>query len=167
VANVARFREELGRRDMAAADTSFGPTLPANVPREFALTGNNSCRDCHKAVSQAWDKSRHAHAWKSLEERGAQVDPDCQRCHATGYGLPGGFVSARHSPTLVNVGCESCHGPSRGHVREPKIHTSYFAQAGNQCVACHDHENSPKFEFASYWAKIQHGKVPNHEEPRQ
>ena len=97
VANVAQFRRELGRRDMAAVDTSFGPNLPPNVPREFAVAGSNTCRDCHKSVSRTWDKSQHAHAWKSLQSHGAEVDPDCQRCHTTGYGLPGGFVSAGRS----------------------------------------------------------------------
>ena len=130
VANVAQFRQELGRRDIAAADTSFGPRLPPASPKEFAVAGTKTCRDCHKPEAQAWDKSRHARAWKSLEEHGAQVDPDCQRCHTTGYGLPGGFVSIGRSPALVEVGCENCHGPSREHVREPKIHTGYFAQAG-------------------------------------
>ncbi len=170
VANVARFRQELGRRDIAAGDTSFGSKLPQGAPKEFAVAGTKTCRDCHKPEAQhepdvqAWDKSRHARAWKSLVEHAAQVDPDCQRCHTTGYGLPGGFVSMGRSQGFVDVGCEDCHGPSREHVREPKIHTGYFAQAANQCLACHDRENSPKYEFDTYWAKIRHGKEHKHEE---
>ena len=39
---------------------------------------------------------------------------------------------------------------------EPKVHTTWAA--ADQCGRCHDHENSPKFEFASYWAKVRHGK---------
>ena len=67
VANVAQFRKELGRRDIAAADTSFGPKLAAErAPRSFAVAGTKTCRDCHKPEAQAWDKSRHAQAWKSL-----------------------------------------------------------------------------------------------------
>jgi hypothetical protein len=56
------------------------------------------------------------------------------------------------------VGCEDCHGPSREHVRDPKIHTGYFGQARNQCITCHDAENSPRFNFDEYWKRIQHGK---------
>ena len=164
VANVARFRKELGRRDISAAETSFGPRLPPGAPKEFAVAGTATCRDCHKPETQVWDKSRHAQAWKSLEEHAAQVDPDCQRCHTTGYGLPGGFASLGRSPGLREVGCENCHGPSREHVREPKIHTGYFAQAANQCIACHDRENSPRFDFDAYWAKIRHGKSHKNEE---
>ena len=167
LANVAEFRQQLGRRDITAADTSFGPRLPLASPKEFAVAGTETCLDCHKPEAHAWNKSRHARAWKSLEEHGAQVDPDCQRCHATGYGLPGGFVSIGRSSARVEVGCENCHGPSREHVREPKIHTGYFAEAANQCNACHDRENSPKFDFNAYWAKIRHGKAQKNEEKRQ
>ena len=166
VANVAKFRKGLGDRDLAAAETAFGPHLPPGAPKEFAVAGTKTCRDCHKPETAAWDKSRHARAWKSLEEHAAQTDPDCQRCHATGYGLPGGFVSLARSPDRFNVGCEDCHGPSREHVREPKIHTGYFAQAGNQCLACHDRENSPRFDFDVYWGKIKHGKPHKSEEKR-
>jgi hypothetical protein len=167
VSNVAQFRKDLGRRDIAASDTSFGLRLPLDAPKEFSVAGTETCRDCHKPETQVWDKSRHARAWKSLEEHAAQVDPDCQRCHATSYGLPGGFVSIGRSPARVEVGCEDCHGPSREHVREPKIHTGYFAQAANQCIVCHDHENSPLFNFDAYWAKIRHGKIHKNEEKRQ
>jgi len=167
VANVARFRQELGRSDIAAGDTSFAPRLPPGAPGEFAVAGTKSCLDCHKPEAQVWNKSRHARAWKSLEEHGAQVDSDCQRCHATGYGLPGGFVSIGRSAARVEVGCEDCHGPSQEHVREPKLHTGYFAQAANQCIACHDHENSPKFDFDVYWAKIRHGKTEKNGEKNE
>ena len=75
VANVAEFRQELGRRDIAAADTSFGPRLPLVSPKEFAVAGTKTCLDCHKPEAQAWNKSRHARAWKSLEEHGPRSIP--------------------------------------------------------------------------------------------
>ena len=59
------------------------------------------------------------------------------------------------SANRVNVGCENCHGPSAAHVREPKVHTPYVP--ADQCIRCHDRENSPHFEHETYWAKIQHG----------
>ena len=55
---------------------------------------------------------------------------------------------------------------ARSTIREPKIHTGYFAQAANQCIACHDRENSPGFDFDAYWAKIKHGKDHKNEEKR-
>jgi hypothetical protein len=40
-------------------------------------------------------------------------------------------------------------------VLDPKHRTPF--KASDQCTQCHDHENSPKFEFNSYWARIKHG----------
>ena len=158
------------RGDIAASDTSFVSSLPRNVPPDFLVAGTGSCRDCHKnghpEEIKAWEKSAHGRAWKSLVKHGAQADPDCQRCHTTAYGLSGGFVSAARSASLANVGCEDCHGPSRGHVRDPKVHTGYYGQARNQCVACHDRENSPQFDFTTYWEKIRHGKEDKKEEKK-
>jgi hypothetical protein len=85
------------------------------------------------------------------------VDNYCMQCHTTGFGLPGGFVSRTSSPQLVNVGCESCHGPSQAHVEKPKIRTPFAA--ADQCIRCHDHENSPEFVYAAYWPRIRHGEV--------
>jgi hypothetical protein len=158
LANVEGFRQELARRDLAAGDTSFIGRLPLASPPEFYIAGSTACVKCHKQDFKVWSKSRHARAWKSLVDKGSQVDPECQRCHTTAYSQPGGFVSPGRSPALVNVGCEDCHGPSREHVREPKVHTAYFGRAADQCVACHDVENSPRFDFNDYWSRIRHGK---------
>jgi hypothetical protein len=154
-ANVRRYLEELGRRDFPAAETGFAPDLPAALPGDYRLAGNQSCTQCHKQDCTLWETSKHAHAWQTLAERGYHVDAFCQQCHTTGYGLPGGFQSAARSQSVINVGCESCHGPSHAHVRNPKTKTTFIAQ--DQCARCHDRENSPTFDYASYWSRIQHG----------
>jgi hypothetical protein len=164
--NVAQFRKDLGRLDIAAKQTDFSPLSTRSTPPDYRIAGTASCGGCHKAECKIWESSAHARAWNSLVGHAAQTDPDCQRCHATGYGLPGGFESAARSISLVNVGCEDCHGPSQGHVHEPKVHTTYFAQAANRCAACHDRENSPRFEFTGYWEKIRHGKPRESEEQK-
>jgi hypothetical protein len=158
--NLSRFRADLAQRDFAPTDTSLSAPLPAVMPATFAVAGSETCRACHAEDCHAWDTSRHARAWQSLESKGAQADPDCQRCHTTGYGLPGGFVSVRRSAGRVQVGCENCHGPSQGHVRDERVHTAHFAEAKNHCTSCHDRENSPKFDYESYWPKIRHGDTP-------
>ena len=33
-----------------------------------------------------------------------------------------------------------------------------FARAKDCCTACHDRENSPKFDYDKYWEKIRHGQ---------
>ena len=104
----------------------------------------------------SWHASRHSHAWDVLVAKGAHVDPFCQQCHTTGYGHDGGFVSVGQTPQLVHVGCENCHGPSSSHVADPKTKTPFLAR--EQCVKCHDHENSPQFVLREYWPKIRHGQ---------
>jgi hypothetical protein len=162
-ANIDRFRSRLAEADFSPAQTAFAPTLPVPLPRQFAVAGTAGCRKCHEEDYGLWRKSKHAAAWDSLSGKGAVADPDCQRCHATGYGLPGGFVSLRRSAKRVGVGCEDCHGPSQGHVLEPKVRTAYFAGARNRCTTCHDAENSPKFDYDAYWKKIAHGEKKGEE----
>jgi hypothetical protein len=153
--NLKSFLEELGQRDFAAAETGLQEQLPPALPKEYRIASNAACLPCHKADGGAWDSSAHAHAWETLTARGQHVDPFCQQCHTNGYGLPGGFESMAHSPKLVGVGCETCHGPSQAHVRDPRTKTSYSAQ--DQCVRCHDRENSPRFDYVKYWPRILHG----------
>lgn len=155
VTNLRRFHDQLAQRDFAAADTGLVPELPAGLPADYAIAGSETCVACHEQDCQVWDETRHATAWKTLTEQGYHVDPFCQQCHTTGYGLPAGFVSARRSGNRTNVGCESCHGPSLAHQRDSAKKPSFAA--ADQCAGCHDRENSPKFEYASYWEQIRHG----------
>jgi len=153
--NVRTYLAELKRRDFAAEQTGLTAPLPASLPADFAVAGTPACRECHAPEYAVWEHVDHAHAWRSLLERGYEVDPDCQQCHTTGYGLPGGFVSAERSADRTSAGCENCHGPSLAHVRDPQVRTPF--QPRDQCVRCHDLENSPQFDFAVYWPRIQHG----------
>jgi hypothetical protein len=154
--NLDAFYRELARRDFTPAQTSFAAPLVSGKPGP-QIAGSDRCRACHDEDCRLWDTSRHAHAWDSLRKNGTYVDPACQRCHTTGYGLPGGFESVAESPKRVHVGCESCHGPSREHVDDPEIRTPHFARAKDSCPGCHDRENSPKFVYDTYWAQILHG----------
>lgn len=156
LANVKKFQSELAGRDFAASDTGFAPNLPPNLPANYRIAGSDSCKSCHAADCESWSKSKHGHAWQTLAANGYHVDGYCQQCHTTGFGLPGGFVSAKRSPDRRDVGCESCHGPSQAHVTNPKTRTPFAAK--DQCVRCHDHENSPSFAYDPYWEKIRHGE---------
>jgi hypothetical protein len=154
-ANVGRYLDRLAVQDFPAAETGFAPPLPAKLPEDYRLAGNDSCVKCHQNDCTSWASSRHAHAWETLATKKYHVDSYCQQCHTTGFGLPDGFVSAGRSPLLRGVGCESCHGPSLAHVHEPKVRTPFLAK--DQCTRCHDRENSPKFDYDPFWLKIHHG----------
>ena len=157
VASLKRFRDELARTDFSAEQTSFSPSLPAGLPKDFRVAGTDTCRQCHANDCQSWSGSRHGHAWKTLVEKGSHVDPYCQHCHSTGYGQPGGFVSLAKSLSRVDVGCESCHGPAQAHSLKPTVKTIFDAR--DRCVQCHDHENSPQFAYDKYWNQIAHGEA--------
>ena len=157
VENLKHYYALLNEHDFRPDQTSFDPSLPKAVPAGFTVAGAKRCAECHEEEYAVWHDSKHRHAWASLENKGAHVDPDCQRCHVTGYGQPGGFTSLAQKGTRINVGCESCHGPSKAHCDDEKIHTAYYGQQKNHCQTCHDRENSPEFDFETYWAKMRHG----------
>jgi Cytochrome c554 and c-prime len=153
--NYQRYLEKLARLDFPANETGLATPLPADLPKDYRLAGDHACAQCHSQDAALASETGHAHAWQTLAERKAQADPSCQQCHTTGYGLPGGFQSMARTPEAVGVRCESCHGPALAHSRRPEVRTPFAA--ADQCRRCHDHENSPAFDFATYWPRIKHG----------
>jgi peroxiredoxin len=121
--------------------------------RNARYVGSDGCQSCHEPQYEAWANSGHGHAFDSLK-KGEAARPDCQRCHTTGFGLPGGFPEG--GDALAQVGCESCHGPGETHVQDdpPKPGTILaLADKCDSCVllqicgSCHDEANDPGFEF--------------------
>ncbi len=108
-------------------------------------------------------------------------DPECLCCHATGwdatdaYPYQDGFIDAMTTPHLLGNQCENCHGPASEHV---KLETDWKKSGGKitaeltasrtfvrvtkaqaekkVCLKCHDFDNSPKFDFKTYWPAIEH-----------
>ena len=87
---------------------------PATAKSEYR--GNDSCSPCHAGNFAAWRQDAHSNAFETLKKQGDQANPDCIGCHVTGYGA-GGFLlaSTSRSKAFEGVGCESCHGPGKGH----------------------------------------------------
>jgi hypothetical protein len=158
-ANVDQYLAELASRDFPAGQTGLAPTAPATQPAGYRIAGSASCVTCHVSAHASWSGSHHAHAFETLRRKGFHVDPSCQQCHTTAYGQPGGFLTiAQSASTMGGVGCESCHGPSAAHVAEPtKMRTAFAKASADQCVRCHDHENSPQFNIDVYWSRVKHG----------
>lgn len=159
IENLARYHERLKARDFTAREAALSRAAPTiTLASQFKIAGSHSCAACHGQDNQLWHASKHAHAWDVLVMKDSQFDPECQQCHTTGYGIDGGFVNVNESGNRTGVGCENCHGPSLAHVRDPRVRTPFPAK--EQCLGCHDHENSPAFALTSYWQKIVHGKTP-------
>jgi hypothetical protein len=129
----------------------------ATLARLSSFAGSDACASCHQAEHATWKESKHAHAMHTLEAAERHVDPSCTRCHSVGQGLPGGFRNVSLTPRLADVQCESCHTAGKAHIANPSA--PYGAvTVPDACVGCHTKENSPDFDFASYWAKIRHGR---------
>ena len=111
-------------------------------------------------------------------------DAECISCHVTGWHpqemvpYKSGYVDEIKTPHLKGQQCENCHGPGARHVvleeafkkagkkpgeesqeqldlRKKRHRTLEFARK-QLCVQCHDHDNSPEFEFNKYWAEVAH-----------
>lgn len=127
--------------------------LPRTAKDAFA--GSKVCQDCHPDAHDIWQNTAHAGALKTLENEGQDRDPDCVSCHVVGLDSTKGFMSRKETPDLASVGCESCHGPSADHVKNP-YEIKPPARARDACMKCHTPGHSPGFNFDSYWPRIQH-----------
>jgi len=124
-------------------------------PNGQTYVGSQKCMVCHKVEFDAWKESKHAHALDQLTPENHHWDPECLVCHTTGFQFKGGFVDLKKSKVLGNVGCEMCHGPRSLHVKAP-LENKGLLPSSATCLQCHDADNSPKFEWESYWPKIKH-----------
>ena len=124
-------------------------------PGEYV--GSKACKWCHKEAFEIWEETPHAkRAHPSIIEAGHQYDPECVLCHSTAYRYEGGFVSLEETPHLAPMGCENCHGPRSLHIKNPKRRGEIKKPDEITCKTCHDPDNSPHFDFATYWEKIKH-----------
>jgi hypothetical protein len=124
------------------------------VPSDRTYFGYKSCVDCHQPFIERWSATRHAGAFATLAAVGKSRDPECVKCHTTGYGEEGGFYSAIATPGLTDVQCEQCHGPGRDHLSDYTVPMAAVEEP--VCLVCHSKENSPDFDFRTYLKKIKH-----------
>ena len=131
----------------------------------------------HEPSYDVWKKSGHAKAYQTLLEANPPriFDPECVSCHVIGwhptkyFPYEGGYTTQQETPHLIDVGCETCHGPGGAHVeaemggdlalqeklQKAMVITKEESQQ-RQCVTCHDLDNSPDFDFDLYWPHVEH-----------
>lgn len=151
-----RVRESIPRLDHGAQAT------PAPTQISLRYGGAQQCRACHGAVYERWLSTGHAHAMATLEGRGKHLDPECVRCHSTGYGRPTGFISIRVNPDLANVQCEQCHGQgslhimyrTKGEASLEGLNPAMMEKAQSMprvsptvCLQCHTPDRDPDFTY--------------------
>jgi len=140
---LERHREELRSRNLA--EQVVAPPPPPATP---AFVGVAACGTCHPAQLRQWAASKHARALAALERKRQELNPECVRCHVTGYGDSGGYrLGATRGVDLGNVQCEACHGFGREHRGKGKIRGRVPESI---CLRCHSRENSPTFKYEPY-----------------
>ncbi len=150
---------EMAKRveEYKASFEEFKLAKRADFPRDLGseketYLGARSCKTCHEDTWAAYAESSHNTAFTSIRAKGMSNEPECILCHTTGYRYLNGFAEKSPFNKLSNVQCEACHGYGTEHDRDGK----WIAQAKDSCVTCHDQENSPEFDYATYWEKIKH-----------
>jgi hypothetical protein len=157
---------------------------PSPYPKQELLgrfVGSEQCKTCHEGSFDKWKKTPHSHAYQTLAKLPVPrvFDPECISCHVIGWDTQNffpyqsGYRSLAATPNLINVGCESCHGPGERHIAaengtDEALKTTIErliavskedAQDINhphRCQNCHDVDNSPDFKFDVYFPKIEH-----------
>ncbi len=153
---------------------------PVPHPRtetQGAFVGSAKCESCHEISYKVWKKSGHSKAYETLVKADPprNFDAECVACHVIGWDprqyfpYAGGFRSKEKTPQLADVGCESCHGPGEAHVlaemkddealkekhRKAVVITKEESEK-HFCYECHDLDNSPDFDFKTYWPLVEH-----------
>lgn len=137
------------------ADEDLLSKIPqAPLSNGLSYVGSSTCGICHKIVYEHWNKTTHGTAYDTLVRKGYQYDPECIKCHTTGYGYVSGFLTHENNSSLINVGCESCHGAGSRHLKY--VAEPYGVTDESNCETCHESEHSPKFQYGEYWKKIKH-----------
>jgi len=122
------------------------------------------CKSCHTLEYEQWIKSDHAHAFNSLKQKNQSQDKECIACHTTGYQKEG-YVNFESTPQLINVQCESCHGPQINHINQVLSSKSKSSNykikhlpnvTEEICYKCHTSKTDPEFDFNMKYKIIEH-----------
>lgn len=131
---------------------SRGPYQPTKGSEKEEFLTDRECRKCHIDIWEGLRETGHMGAFSTLARKGQTQSPECIVCHTTGYLYKGGYDDRAPYNRLSNVQCEACHGYGTEHGRDGSMLT--FAR--ESCLECHDEDNSPDFDYDTYWAKIEH-----------
>jgi len=156
---------------------------PLKHPSGRKFVGSEKCGECHRKAFEIWEQTPHHEATASLvnpperSEIPRHFDPECLSCHVTGWNpqryvpYDSGYLSLKSTPLMTGNGCENCHGPGSAHVaaeesgaddgelkrlRDAMKLSRAVENEKDTCMECHDHDNSPEFNFDKYWDQIKH-----------
>ena len=121
-----------------------------------------ACQRCHEQEYLQWSATRHAFAYQTLLKKERYFDAGCVSCHTTGFGYPTGFQIGAQDSALKGVQCETCHGPGKQHVGNPKKSNIRSGTDTSLCLECHDTKHSPGFTevVALHTKDVNHSHAP-------
>ena len=122
----------------------------------------SACQNCHEQEYLQWSATRHAFAFETLLKKERYFDPNCVSCHTTGFGYQTGFQIGDESSAFKGVQCETCHGPGKQHVGNPKQSNIRSGADTSLCLQCHDTKHSPGFSdvVALHTKDVDHSREP-------
>lgn len=159
-AAIARRMEAFAIRANDHNRTALADELPPPAPAGGpTYVGSAACQSCHASAYRWWSQHLHGRAYQTLVDRHREYNLQCVACHVTGYGRPGGStVTHNLEGALVNVGCESCHGPGSVHAQTGRGNIARQVPEG-VCLGCHTNDHSDHFVYELYRQRIL---VPGH-----
>ena len=120
---------------------------PFEQDNKNSYIGSQACQECHQKEFSQWSHSSHATAFNTLRTVGREYYPECATCHVTGSGYETGYqIGNPKRGHLVDVGCETCHGPGKQHTYTPLKKNIRGQVPEKVCMECHTPEHSPGFD---------------------
>jgi hypothetical protein len=136
-------------------------------PAAFEYVPSEKCGTCHQEIFRFWRTTPHGQAFATLKKANRDADLNCWSCHSTGFREETGFQNPVATPTLVDVGCQSCHmkelkthpGKKKELEKIPPQMVQLEKRKDNltqswHCERCHVRHRSPNYEFKSYVKRI-------------
>ena len=129
---------------------------------ENGYASATACQQCHEQEYLQWSATRHAFAYETLLKKVRYFDAGCVSCHTTGFGYSTGFQIAEQDSALKGVQCETCHGPGKQHIGNPKKSNIRSGADTSLCLQCHDTKHSPGFAkvVALHTKDVDHSRQP-------
>ena len=155
------FYKDVATENPLQSTRLFAEQLLEQQPKNGYVSAT-ACQRCHEQEYLQWSATRHAFAYETLLKKERYFDAGCISCHTTGFGYSTGFQIGDSDSTLKGVQCETCHGPGKQHVGNPKKSNIRRGADTSLCLQCHDAEHSPGFEkvVALHTKDVDHSRAP-------